>query len=113
MLLEKRSGGIFTRVKGGTIKNVISQGVWTKSESCGGIIGEAINATIQNCKNESRVTPQGSGVGCGGICGKAINSTITNCSNIANIQGNNSVGGIVGQCETSTTINGCFNSRKN
>ena len=100
--------GLFGVVVSGTIKNVTigSENSFNVGGGAAGLVGYLYNGNIYNSVNESNINATGSYVG--GIAGFSIeNSNIENCSNTGNITSVGeffSVGGIVGQQGTNSTI---------
>ena len=100
--------GLFGVVVSGTIKNVTigSENSFNVGGAAAGLVGYLYNGNIYNSVNESNINATGSYVG--GIAGFSIeNSNIENCSNTGNITSVGeffSVGGIVGQQGTNSTI---------
>ncbi len=122
--------------EGGGIKNVISEGSFSKAgiaylctngiiENCknnatisisddfgGGIVAQLNNAKIKNCTNSGNVTGKGD---TGGFCGRIFNdSSILNCINLGKIENTNygATGGIVGIDSNGNypfVINNCVN----
>ena len=99
-------GGVVGRIDNGSIiKNcyakgtIISTGVGTGVDAgagwIGGVVGAAIDSTIQNCYATGNVTGYGSRVG--GLVGSNNNSTMQNCYAIGNVTGYSCyVGGLAG-----------------
>lgn len=71
-----------------------------KKANAGGIVGKAEYANISYCENNTVINTSWNIVG--GIVGYAINSTIENCKNHVSITGRSYVGGIVGLATGST-----------
>ena len=99
---DKRYQGIFGEVSHGTVKNVIlANSIIVGPQYVGGIIGEANNCTVTNCRVENDVTIRlfENGVSYhGGIVGKQSYGTISGCVSAATLTdgiGSN-FGGIAG-----------------
>lgn len=109
--------GLFCSVYGGTVKNLVVQGLITSSCYTGGITGYLNGGTIENCVNNVEITNSATNGTTGGIVGYVENSTATikNCVNMAKVESTQStVGGIVGatgvMTETSNvSISKCIN----
>ena len=80
--------------------------------SRGGIVGEANNITIDNCKNTGNI--QAENDFCGGLIAVAdTNATITNCTNTGTIIGTSyitMIAGILGKSDNTATIKNSVNS---
>ena len=103
--------GLFGNVYEGTIKNLGVDGSITNTGGnfIGGVVGYAMDSTIQNCFNSCDVSTAGDGVG--GITGVSNNNTIQNCYNTGDVSGTSSVGGIVGVSYYPTgTVQNCYNT---
>ena len=93
-----RGIGIFGNIKNATIKNVTCAGTSYTSSSLftGGVCGNALVSTFENCKNSKPIV--NSSKDCtAGICACADRGTnISYCENTANITGYSNTGGIAG-----------------
>ena len=98
------SNALFNKINGGTVKNVILDGVnITSGTNVGAIANEATGATrIYNC---GILSGSVGGTGdVGGIVGSLAGSArVINCYSYANITGGTNVGGIVGNNKETTT----------
>ncbi|MCR5158819.1 MAG: leucine-rich repeat protein, partial [Prevotella sp.] len=78
--------------------------------TAGGIVGQADNTTVSCCYIYGKVTGQEAG----GIVGRTVNRVnVSDCASACDIQGNTgddppSVGGIVADAGTSTTVERCY-----
>lgn len=82
--------------------------IFARRGAVGGIVGMAKYATISNCTVPVPFT--GSGYFYGGIVAAAQNSTISNCTYYGTTIQSSQMqigGGIIGQLDTATTIDGC------
>ncbi len=82
--------------------------IFARRGAVGGIVGMAKYATISNCTVP--VPFSGSGYFYGGIVAAAQNSTISNCTYSGTTIQSTQIqigGGIIGQLDTATTIDGC------
>ena len=80
----------------------------------GGIVGKNSGGTVEKCINLANVQ----GVAdytdfVGGITGAVDNSKIEQCYNTGNISGHNIIAGVSARIAESSTINSCFNVRRN
>ena len=108
--------GLFGTVNGGTIKNLVVEGIVdVTSIYTGGIVGKTQgNVTIENCSYSGTVTSSStnSKAGAGGIIGRINGGTVTinRCKNSADITGKNA-GGITGYGSAKgSTITDCYNA---
>ena len=108
--------GLFGRVKGGTIQNVVlGNSTFTGKFSIGGIVGFLLNGTVRNCRVEQNVevlAGSNNSKNLGGIVGRNDNGTIIGCTSLASLginskTGCQSFGGIAGQ-NNNGTIQNCF-----
>lgn len=94
---------------GGTIKNVITEGVISGTTTVGAIAGTT-SGSIENCLNTAAVTVNGDYAG--GIAANMTGGTITSCGNTGDIKNENSsgrrTGGIAGSA-TAGAITNCYN----
>lgn len=103
--------GLFSAVKDGTIRNLTVAGNVSSNSSggaAGGIVGYALNATIENCSNHCNVAGNRSTVA-GGIVGFNVEGAkIIDCYNVGKITVNTYIiGGIAGH--NTGTISNCYN----
>ena len=80
----------------------------------GGIVGKNSGGTVRKCINLANIQ----GVAdytdfVGGITGAVDNSKIEQCYNTGNISGHNIIAGVSARIAESSTINSCFNVRRN
>ena len=96
---------------GGTISDCYNEGMLSGG-SIGGIVGSVcITTIITKCYNTFSIID--SEYCAGGIVGEVYEiTTITDCYNEGSINGSDNVGGIVGDCESSSTvaITNCYNT---
>ena len=110
--------GLFGYIEGAAIKNLTVAGTVKGSKSIGGIVGGAAkNSTIENCRNNCRVTSNAANGGspsAAGIVSWASNSIIVGCVNTGMIEANGGytgeAGGIVSTLSASVTIRNCCNT---
>ena len=102
--------GLFGRIgSGGTVKNVVMEGVQiTSNQIYGGSIGGVVGyswGTIENCSVSGSVSGT---VYVGGVVGAQIGGSITGCSSSATVKGTVDVGGVAGQTNSSATLTACY-----
>lgn len=111
---DNYGAGLFSVVKGGTVKNITVEGGSIKAFDYGAavvgiILGES---TVENC--HARNVEISSGDAAAGIVARAYgtNNTITGCTNSCNITTAKKAGGIVGIASNggATKIENCSNS---
>lgn len=115
---DQRYVGLFGYISGATVKNLTAAGTVKGSKSIGGIVGGAAkNSTIENCRNDCRVTSNADNDGspsAAGIVSWASNTIIAGCLNTGMIEVNGGytgeVGGIVSTLSASVTIKNCCNT---
>ncbi len=104
--------GLFTKINGGTVKNVrlAECSITRTSVYTAGICGLISSGTIENCHILSGSISKGQYTG--GICGQcSSNSKVSGCSNAASISsGSSCAGGICADAENDTQIINCTNS---
>lgn len=107
------TGGVIGKiVRGATLENLIAAANVTGNQTVGGIIGEADNARLLNCRTDSLIRVQGNGT-VGGVGGAVFNPEISkNSSFSALVNPDNSyankcitVGGLFGFAR-GTSVNG-------
>jgi len=106
--INKNQNGLFSKVLGGTIKNLGIESGWIEgADRVGGLIGYADDATILNCFNEADVKGFNQ---IGGLAGATHGTKISNSFNkgTLRIAGRESIGGLVGLAKT-TQIDNCYN----
>jgi|GEM_PF-1964900 len=131
--------GLFGYItEGSEIKDVVTTGTITGTESVGGVVGYAYYSTITNCGSECEINATDSQVGgvagyghesyfvkcfftgtitdndgskIGGVVGYPNgNSEITKCYSTADVTGGEEVGGIAGYCCTGVKITDCYST---
>ena len=110
-------GGIGYRDSNAKISNLCVDKSYIKGQShVGGIVGQAIYATIENCSNKGTII--GTNIDVGGICGSGYYTTIENCYNVGHIIGEvngnaankGGIGGIGGGDNTyEVIVKNCYN----
>ena len=95
-----------------TVKNCINNGIVTGTTGIGGIFGftaDGAKLTILDCVNNGEVNSNNWGAG--GIAGNVnVNTVIEGCVNNGTVKAVGEVGGIVGKC--SGKVTGCVNNGK-
>lgn len=106
---SKLNGGLFGRIEGGTVRNVIIADSFISVDSNGGAIaGDCYdNVIIEGCGNLN--TTVTGGYDNGGIVGFARGTTIRACWNTGTIEDSSNAGGIVGFAHLDMAITGCWN----
>lgn len=115
---DQRYVGLFGYIEGAAIKNLTVAGTVKGSKSIGGIVGGATkSSTIENCRNNCRVTSNAANDGspsAAGIVSWASNTIIAGCVNTGMIEANGGytgeAGGIVSTLSASVTIRNCCNT---
>ena len=94
----------------GTVKNVnITDSYMSGSSYVGGICGNNIGGTLEDCTSDCTV--KGTDNAAGGICGLNENyGSVLNCHNTGKVTGSFNVGGVCGRNYSSGTVNGCYNT---
>ena len=90
----------------GTVKNVnITDSYMSGSSYVGGICGNNIGGTLEDCTSDCTV--KGTDNAAGGICGlNENNGSVLNCHNTGKVTGSFNVGGVCG--DNGGTVNGCY-----
>ena len=108
--------GLFGRIgSGGTVKNVVLEGVQITTTyiygSAGGVAGDSYG-NIENCSVSGSVSGNSNSNGTsncvGGVVGQQYGGTITECTSSAIVEGTNDVGGVVGQTNNGATLTACY-----
>lgn len=94
---EMNTAALIGEANNTMVTNCASTGVIdTRSNHCGGLIGFARNATLENCYSTINVTSAGKW-SVGGLIGTAENCTITSCYSTGNTKGSQSnINGFIG-----------------
>ena len=93
------------------VTDCTNSGTVRSGQFCGGIAGEAQNATVQRCFNSGEVTGKYSSIG--GIAGQAYDATVQDCGNtgaVTRINNDGNYGGIVGSTVNAEKIQNCYNA---
>ena len=103
--------GLFGRIgSGGTVKNVVLEGVQITSDnslgSVGGVAGYSYG-NIEYCSVSGSVSVSGiSDVG--GVVGYQVGGSITGCSSSATVKGTQRAGGMAGVTNSGATLTACY-----
>jgi len=81
---------------------------YTSGDKVGGLIGYAVNTTVNNCYFSGVVATEGYDVG--GLIGRAENTSITGSYASAVVLGNNNIGGLVGYLDGTSSIQNCYST---
>ncbi len=103
------SVGLFGRVEGGTVKNLVAEGSVTGGSAVGGVIGTLKNGRAENCGSRVAVSGQS---GVGGVVGAPEGGcTVSGCFHTGSVTGSTGyVGGVVGQGANGCSVSDCYNA---
>ena len=97
---------------GGTVQNVVLEGVQITSDNssgyAGGVAGYCYRGTLENCSVSGSVSGSGSSSDVGGVVGYQLVGSITGCSSSATVKGMNRAGGVVGVTNNGATLTACY-----
>ena len=101
---------------GGTVQNVVLEGVQITSDNssgyAGGVAGYCYRGTLENCSVSGSVSGSGSSSGSssdvGGVVGYQLVGSITGCSSSATVKGMNRAGGVVGVTNNGAILTACY-----
>lgn len=104
--------GLFGYIgSGGTVKNVVLEGVQITSDnslgSVGGVAGWSYG-TLENCSVSGSVSGRGQNSIVGGVVGYQSGGSITGCSSSATVNAGNTAGGIAGSTNSGATLTACY-----
>lgn len=107
---SNKYAGLFGRIgSGGTVKNVVLEGVQITSDNssgyAGGVAGNSFGGTIENCSVSGSVSGSFS---VGGVVGYQFGSSITGCSSSASVKGTQRAGGVAGTTNSGATLTACY-----
>ena len=101
--------GLFGRIgSGGTVKNVVLEGVQITSDNSSGYAGGVAGnswGNIENCSVSGSVSGT---LFVGGVVSNQIGGSITGCSSSATVKGEAYVGGIAGETNYGATLTACY-----
>lgn len=94
---------------GGTVQNVVLEGVQITSDNssgyAGGVAGYCYGGTLENCSVSGSIS---STLFVGGVVSNQIGGSITGCSSSATVKGVIFVGGIAGETNDVALLTGCY-----
>ena len=93
---------------GGTVKNVVLEGVQITSDNSSGKVGGVAGnswGTIENCSVSGSVSGT---LFAGGVVGSQWGGSITGCNSSATVKGETFVGGIAGETNSGASLTGCY-----
>ena len=97
--------GLFGYVQSGTVQKVgVVDSYISGNENVGGVVGNMMAGTVENCYNTGTVNGS-SNIGC--LVGKN-NGNVKNCYNTGNVSGSSNVGGVVGY--NYEVVKNCYNT---
>ena len=104
--------GLFGYIgSGGTVKNVVLEGVQITSDNslgdAGGVAGYSYG-NIENCSVSGSVSGSGSSSDVGGVVGCQIGGSITGCSSSATVKGTQRAGGVAGATNSGAILTACY-----
>ncbi len=104
--------GLFGYIgSGGTVKNVVLEGVQIESDNdmsdVGGVAGQSYG-NIENCSVSGSVSVSGTNSIAGGVVGYQLVGSITGCSSSARVKGVAYAGGIAGYTNGGASLTGCY-----
>ena len=96
---------------GGTVKNVVLEGVQIESDNdmsdVGGVAGQSYG-NIENCSVSGSVSVSGTNSIAGGVVGYQTDGSITGCSSSATVNAGGVAGGVVGLADGGATLTACY-----
>ena len=104
--------GLFGYIgSGGTVKNVVLEGVQIESDNdmsdVGGVAGQSYG-NIENCSVSGSVSVSGTNSIAGGVVGYQTGGSITGCSSSATVNAGGVAGGVVGLADGGATLTACY-----
>lgn len=104
--------GLFGYIgSGGTVKNVVLEGVQVESDNdmsdVGGVAGQSYG-NIENCSVSGSVSVSGTNSIAGGVVGYQTGGSITGCSSSATVNAGGVAGGVVGLADGGATLTACY-----
>ena len=101
--------GLFGRIgSGGTVKNVVLEGVQITSDNSLGSVGGVAGYSYGNIEYCS-VSGSVSGISdVGGVVGYQVGGSITGCSSSATVKGTQRAGGMAGVTNSGASLTGCY-----
>ena len=104
-------GGLVGYAVSSTIKGAYVSGSIKSGSNIGGIAGYAKSTQIDRCENGVSLGNTNS-TDIGGIAGKLESSSITNSVNSGSLTGYDSMGGIAGYIDSSSSVKNCCNNKQ-
>lgn len=103
-------GGLFSSTNGAVISNLIVGGNFLSANTFGGgLVGVAINTTIDCCETEAVVRSDNENAFLGGLVGKMDGGMMLNSSSNATLEGAK-MGGLAGMTTSGTNIKNCYSN---
>ena len=104
--------GLFGYIgSGGTVKNVVLEGVQIESDNdmsdVGGVAGQSYG-NIENCSVSGSVSVSGMNGFAGGVVGYQSGGFLTGCSSSATVNAGNIAGGVAGSTDRGATLTACY-----
>ena len=104
--------GLFGYIgSGGTVKNVVLEGVQIESDNdmsdVGGVAGQSYG-NIENCSVSGSVSVSGTNSIAGGVVGYQTGGSITGCSSSATVNAGGVAGGVAGLTDSGATLTACY-----
>lgn len=104
--------GLFGYIgSGGTVKNVVLEGVQIESDNdmsdVGGVAGQSYG-NIENCSVSGSVSGSGMNGFAGGVVGYQSGGFLTGCSSSATVNAGNIAGGVAGSTDRGATLTACY-----
>ena len=104
--------GLFGYIgSGGTVKNVVLEGVQIESDNdmsaVGGVAGQSYG-NIENCSVSGSVSGSGNNGTAGGVVGYQSGGSITGCNSSATVNAGNAAGGVAGLADGGATLTACY-----
>ena len=104
--------GLFGYIgSGGTVKNVVLEGVQITSDnssgSAGGVAGWS-DGNIENCSVSGSVSGSGMNGVAGGVVGFQVGGSLTGCSSSATVNAGGVAGGVAGLTDRGATLTACY-----
>ena len=104
--------GLFGYIEtGGTVKNVVLEGVQITSDNSLGYVGGVAGysyGNIEYCSVSGSVSGSGSSSDVGGVVGYQIGGSIIGCSSSATVKGTQRAGGMAGATNSGASLTGCY-----
>ncbi len=107
---SNKYAGLFGRIgSGGTVKNVVLEGVQITSDNSsgfvGGVAGDSFGGNIENCSVSGSVSSNSTA---GGVVGYQSSGSITGCSSSASVKGTQRAAGVASATNNGATLTACY-----